>query len=449
MARERRVSASRLGRLSALGRLVGGVAGGMVGEGARQLASGRRPNVGEMLLTPGNARRVAERLSEMRGAAMKVGQLLSMDSGELLPPQLGEVLARLREDAHPMPLGQVAEVLKRAWGEGWDGRFKRFVFTPIAAASIGQVHEALLKDGRRVAVKVQYPGVRQSIDSDVDNVAALLRLFRLLPEEIDVAPLLDEARRQLHVEADYLAEAQALGRFGALLAEDPRFVVPTVVSELTGSDVLTMDYLDGEPIERLAGQPAGIRDAAAVALTELALREVLDWGLVQTDPNFANFLFDSGRGRIQLLDFGATRDYAADRRLALRTVLHASLAGSDDDVATAAIAVGYLGESDPAGYRAGVVRLLRMVVEPAQQPQPYRFADSDLAQRMGEVVVEMRLRHRFGRLPPTDVLFLHRKLGGLYLLLTRIGARITVSDLLKPYLDAPAPTTATAARQIA
>jgi predicted unusual protein kinase regulating ubiquinone biosynthesis (AarF/ABC1/UbiB family) len=283
----------------------------------------------------------------------------------------------------------------------------------------------------------------------VDNVAALLRLFRLLPEEIDVAPLLDEARRQLHVEADYLAEAQALGRFGALLAEDPRFVVPTVVSELTGSDVLTMDYLDGEPIERLAGQPAGIRDAAAVALTELALREVLDWGLVQTDPNFANFLFDSGRGRIQLLDFGATRDYAADRRLALRTLLHASLAGSDDDVATAAIAVGYLGESDPAGYRAGVVRLLRMVVEPAQQPQPYRFADSDLAQRMGEVVVEMRLRHRFGRLPPTDVLFLHRKLGGLYLLLNRIGARITVRDLLRPYLDAPAPATAAAARRIA
>jgi len=449
MARERRVSTSRLGRLSALGRLVGGVAGGMVGEGARLLGQGRRPNVGEMLLTPGNARRVAERLSEMRGAAMKVGQLLSMDSGELLPPQLSEVLARLREDAHPMPLGQVAAVLKRAWGEAWDGRFTRFMFTPIAAASIGQVHEALLKDGRRVAVKVQYPGVRQSIDSDVDNVAALLRLFRLLPEEIDVVPLLDEARRQLHVEADYLAEAQALGRFAALLAEDPRFNVPAVVSELTGSDVLTMDYLDGEPIERLAEQPAAIRDAAATALTDLALREALDWGLVQTDPNFANFLFDPRSGRIQLLDFGATREYAADRRLVLRSLLHASLAGSDDDVATAAMAVGYLGESDPAGYRSCVIRLLRMAVEPAQHPQAYRFADGDLARRMGEVVVEMRLRDGFGRLPPTEVLFLHRKLGGLYLLLTRIGARIGVRDLLEPYLDARDPATAAVARRIA
>ena len=118
MPEERRLTASRLGRLSQLGRLAGGIAGGAVAEGARQLASGRFPSVGDMLLTPGNAKRVGDRLSEMRGAAMKVGQLLSMDSGQVLPAQLSDLLARLREDAHAMPLGQVAKVLEVVtWAE--------------------------------------------------------------------------------------------------------------------------------------------------------------------------------------------------------------------------------------------------------------------------------------------------------------------------------------------
>ncbi len=438
MAQQSRLTTSRLGRMSTLGRLVGGIAGGMVSEGARQLARGGRLSVGELLLTPANARRLADRLSEMRGAAMKIGQLLSMDSGELLPPQLADVLARLREDAHAMPLGQLGQVLGQAWGDGWERHFERFGFTRIAAASIGQVHEARLKDGRRVAVKVQYPGIRRSIDSDVDNVAGLLRLARLLPEEIDITPLLSEARRQLHAEADYRAEARALDRFGALLADDSRFVVPRVIDTLTRDDVLVMEYLDGKPIEALAEQPAPIRNQAGSALADLALREVFEWGLVQTDPNFANFLFDPDTGKIQLLDFGATREYPTVRRLALRGLLQACAAGSDDDIADAAIAVGYLRDDNPAAYRGNVVRLLRIVMEPALAAQPYNFGASDLAQRMGEAVIEMRMRDRVGQLPPPDVLFLHRKLGGLYLLLTRLRARIMVHELIAPYLRTPA-----------
>ena len=185
MTEERRLTTSRLGRLAMLGRLAGGIATGAISEGARQLASGKRPTLGGVMLTPANGDRLAKRLAEMRGAAMKVGQRLSMDSGEVLPPELSAVLARLREDAHAMPLGQVAEVLNAAWGKGWQKQFQRFVFKPIAAASIGQVHEAQLKDGRRLAVKLQYPGIRESIDADVDNVATLLNTFRILPQGLE------------------------------------------------------------------------------------------------------------------------------------------------------------------------------------------------------------------------------------------------------------------------
>ena len=435
MASERRITASRLGRLGQLGRLAGGIAGGMVGEGARQLSNGQRPSFGDLLLTPANARRVAERLSEMRGAAMKVGQLLSMDGGQLLPPQLTEVLSRLREDAHQMPLGQVAQVLKNAWGSGWEARFRRFNFTPIASASIGQVHKAELRDGLQLAIKVQYPGIRRSIDSDVDNVATLLRLVNLVPQGVDFKPVLAEAKQQLHVEADYQQEAAALAGFAQLLEDDPRFVVPAVIADLSSSDVLAMAFLDGQPIESVADAPVAQRNQIAATLLELAMREVFEWGLVQTDPNFANYLYAPQSGQIQLLDFGATRAYPAQQRRALHALLLACADGDDADVARAACAVGYLQEDDAPGYRAGIVNLLRTATEPVRDQRPFVFRDTDLAQRMSEVVIGMRVREKFGRLPPTEVLFLHRKLGGLYLLLSRLGATLPVRTLLAPYLD--------------
>ena len=435
MASERRVTASRTGRLGLLGRLAGGIAGGMVGEGVRRVAGGQRPSLNDLLLTPANARRLADGLSEMRGAAMKVGQLISMDSGQMLPPQLSEVLARLREDAHQMPLGQVAEVLKNGWGRDWEANFSRFLFTPIAAASIGQVHEAVLKDGRRLAIKVQYPGIRESIDSDVDNVAMLMRMVRVLPDDFDIGPVLEEAKRQLHIEADYQAEAASLMRFAAKLEGDSRFQLPRPVEALSTRDILAMQFLDGHPIERLAERPSALRNSVAASLTELALREVFDWGLVQTDPNFANYLYAPGSDQIQLLDFGATREYPPASRAALCRLLAACSDGSDSDLADAAAGVGYLTDGDPAGYRGSVVSLLRTATEPLRAAQPFAFGGSDMARRMSDAVLEMRLRDRFGRLPPTEVLYLHRKLGGLYLLLTRLRAVVDVRVLAAPYLD--------------
>ena len=378
--------------------------------------------------------RLADRLSEMRGAAMKVGQLISLDSGQLLPPQLTEVLARLRQDAHPMPLGQVAEVLTRAWGEGWEKDFERFFFTPLAAASIGQVHEAVLRDGRRLAVKVQYPGVRRSIDSDVDNVATLLRLFNLLPEALDFTALLDEAKRQLQAETDYLREASALARYGEKLAGDDRFILPGVVESHTSADVLAMGYLDGQPLVALSEQPAARRNAAAAALLALALREVFDWGFVQTDPNFANYLYQPAGGRIALLDFGAVRAYAPARRAALLNLLRAAVAGNAGDITEGAVRVGYLGEGDPAVYRNCIVSLLRMVTEPLRASAGYDFGKTDLAKRMSDTLIELRLRSNYGRIPPPDILFLHRKLGGVYLLLSRLHATVSVREQVAPYL---------------
>lgn len=388
-----------------------------------------------MLITPANARRIADRLSELRGAAMKVGQLLSMESGELIPPVLSEVLARRREGAHTMPLGQVAQVLDEAWGSGWDSRFQRFFFTPLAAASIGQVHEALLKDGRRLAIKIQYPGIRRSIDSDVDNVGKLLRLFVVVPKETGFGPLLEEAKRSLHQEANYPKEALFLQRFFRRLDTDNRFELPEVVESLTTPEVLAMTFLDGEPIERLADIEEPVRNQTAGSLLELTFREAFEWGLVQTDPNFANYRYQPATGRLQLFDFGATREYDARKRETYRALILACVNGDDADVGRAAIDVGYVGEDDPKAYQASIIELLRAATEPVWAGDQYDFGVSDLARRMSAVAVDLRMREKSGRLPPPDLLFLHRKLGGLYLLFSRLRVTLPARALISPFLD--------------
>ncbi|MGA7982125.1 MAG: AarF/ABC1/UbiB kinase family protein [Chromatiaceae bacterium] len=435
MEQQRAVPTSRLGRLLHLGRLGSGIAGGAIGEGLRQLGAGRRPSAADLLLTPANAHRLAERLSEMRGAAMKLGQLLSMEAGDFLPDPLPDILARLREDAHPMPLGQVAQVLDAAWGRGWNVWFRRFRFTPLAAASIGQVHEAETKDGRRLAIKIQYPGIAHSIDSDLENVAALLRLFRLLPPGLALAPLLEEAKRQLHQEADYLLEAEQMRAYGSAVGGQTGLRVPEVADDLTTPTVLAMELTEGAPIESLATAPRVLRDRTATRMVDLALRELFDWGLVQTDPNFANFRYRAEGDEIVLLDFGAVRHYVPERTAALRALLSATLADGEAGIQDAAIAVGYLGADDPPAMRDGVLGLIKTGAEPARHPGPFDFSTADLSERLSEQVLSLRLERGFGRLPPADVLYLHRKLGGLYLLCKRLRARVPVSELIRQRLN--------------
>lgn len=432
MPEEHSIPRTSLGRLGKLGRLAGGLAAGAINEGAKRLLQGQRPSVDDILLTPGNAERLSQRLSEMRGAAMKVGQLLSMDSGQLLPEPISRALSQLREDAHPMPLGEVNQVLIQSWGEGWEKQFKRFNFTPMAAASIGQVHEATLKSGRRLAIKLQYPGIRQSIDSDVNNLGRLLKLFRQIPSTLDFAPLLAEAKQQLHLETDYRHEAECLAQYAERIEGDARFSVPKVYQALSTEQILAMSFLEGEPIEAVARLPVSLRNRVAADLLALSLRELFEWGLVQTDPNFSNYRYQADTDRIQLLDFGAIRRYPHERRQTLQRLLTACLHDNRRLMEEASLSVGYLNPEDPTDYREQVVALLSLVCEPLRQAE-YSFGDTDLVNRMSKILIEMRLQGQYGRLPPPDILFLHRKLGGLYLLFAKLKATLPARQLVENY----------------
>lgn len=432
------VPSNRWGRLARLGGLATTVAGGMLAEGARQLGQGKRPKISDLLLTPANVRRVADQLSQLRGAAMKVGQLLSMDAGDLLPPELAQILARLRSDATAMPKRQVVSVLAASWGPGWELRhFTHFSFTPMAAASIGQVHEARLQDGRRMAIKVQYPGVRQSIDSDVDNVAVLLRISGLLPRELDINPLLLQAKQQLHDEADYLQEGAYLQRYAALLDGSADFALPALHADLTTKSVLAMSWVGGVPIEQLVQAPQAVRNRAAELLVKLLLREIFEFQLVQTDPNFANYRYDLVTQQLILLDFGATRPYATAMVENFRHLMVAALAEDATAMADAAIALGYFDGQTQARHRQAVLSLFSLACEPLRFNGAYDFGRSDLALRMRDAGLALGRDRDFWHIPPVNLLFLHRKLGGLYLLAARLNAQVNVQQLAGEFLAPP------------
>lgn len=426
---------SRLARLGKMGSLASRVAGNMLAEGASQLAKGKRPQVKDLLLTPNNLLKVADQLAQLRGAAMKVGQLLSMDAGDLIPPELNHILSRLRADAQPMPDAQLAALLTKHWGEDWRSHFISFDTKPIAAASIGQVHKAVSTDLQRMAIKIQYPGIAQSIDSDVDNVATLLKISGLLPKSFDLKPLLKEAKQQLHDEANYQLEGQRLEQFNNYLNDDPAFLLPRVIWSYSNNDVLAMSFVDGIAIEQLTDTrfSQAIRDQVMSELFRLFFKELFEFKLVQTDPNFANYQYNPESGQIVLLDFGATREYEEHFVTHYQQLMNAAIINDQKSLEQAALNIGLMQANLPDALRDTVLTICYMACESLYLPTPYDFAKSDLPIRLRDLGIALGSEKAFRHSPPAPAIFLHRKLGGLFLLAARLSAKVDMQALFAPY----------------
>jgi predicted unusual protein kinase regulating ubiquinone biosynthesis (AarF/ABC1/UbiB family) len=431
-----RVPQSRLGRLARLGLAAGELAVGGAVQGLRRLGKG---NVTEPMFSVATARRLVERLANLRGAAMKLGQLISLESEGLLPPELSHALESLRSQAAPMPLTQLRRVLGRAYGSGWERRFARFDETPIASASIGQVHRARTVDGRDLALKVQYPGVARSITSDVDNVATLLRLAQLLPLGVDVEEIAREAKRQLAQEADYLAEASFLEQYGRLVADEPQIVLPRVHWDLTTARVMAMDYMEGVPLDTLGAEtPQTVRDALGAALQRLLFRELFEFRVMQTDPNFANYLYQPATARLVLLDFGATQQFSRAYSERFRRITRAIVADDRRAIEREARRIGYIGEDASQDVVDAALDVLELVCEPLRAEGDYDYGASDLPRRARELGIDLAFKRGLLRMPPSHTMFLHRKLVGVFLLLARLGACVPTGRLLRPFLASPA-----------
>lgn len=417
-----------------MGLTAGELAVGGIAEGLRRATGKASGKAASALLSTANATRLAKRLAQMRGAAMKLGQLLSMESSHVLPPEFAEALSVLRASADIMPQAQVKRLLGREYGKGWESRFTKLEFEPAASASIGQVHHAITADGRSIALKIQYPGVAKSIDSDVDNLAMFLNMARLLPRELDVSDIIDEAKRQLRQEADYLTEAANLERYHALLADDDRFIVPRLHRDLSTQRILAMDWIEGESLDQLIRHetPQEVRDGIAAAIQDLTFRELYEFRFMQTDPNFANYLYRPEDGRIGLLDLGAAVEFPQPFVDRYRRITRAILDHDRAAVARCAAEIGYLRDTDSDRHKELVVNLIMLVCEPLTTEGAYDFGNSNLASRAAAAGLDIVFRSREYRNPPAATAVLHRKLGGSFLLCQRLKARVEMRDYLLP-----------------
>ncbi len=426
------VPTGRLVRAAGLGSMTAGIAGNVAAQALRQIGRGTRPDMRDLLMTPGNMARIADQLARMRGAAMKVGQLISMDAGDVLPPELSDIIARLRDQAHFMPPKQLRSVLNRNWGENWLKSFQSFNVRPIAAASIGQVHRAVLKDGRHVAIKVQYPGIARSIDSDVANVAALVRMSGLLPKSFDLRPYIQEACRQLHEETDYTREGQHLRHFAELLQGEDAFELPAFHSDWSTSEILTMSFLEGRPIETVRDAAKEDRNRVAEALVDLTLREVFKFGVTQSDPNFANYRYNPSNGRIGLLDYGAARVLQPATKDGYARLLQAGLLEDDTKLRDAAIQMQLIEGDGPFDDR--ILGMIRTVFDAILSADEFDFSDRTLSEQLNKEGMALAEAGFIPPQVPMDVLYLQRKIGGMFLLATRLNASLPVRELLTKYV---------------
>lgn len=429
------VPSTRLARLFHYGTLAAGMGLGAATQGFKHYASGNKTPISmkSLILSPQNVERMALKFSKMRGAALKIGQMLSFQDHSILPAEIQQILFRVQNAAHYMPPGQLERVMVKDLGSNWRQRlFPSFDDVPIAAASIGQVHSAVTEDLTPVVVKVQYPGVAKSIDSDLNNLLTLLTASAILPAGLFLDKTIANARIELKWECDYIREAQNLITFREMVKDDPVFEVPRVFHNLCGEHVLTMERMRGTEIVK-GNWDQDTRDWIATNIMRLCLMEIKKFKFMQTDPNWANFLYNEKTGKIELLDFGAAREFGDDFIENYILVLRAAVKKDRKKVEFYSKKLGYLtGLESPAMTEAHIdsVLVLGEAFSPVDNKgQPFSFKKQTITDRVRENIGVM-LSERLTP-PPEETYSLHRKLSGVFLLCARLNATVPCEQLFE------------------
>jgi aarF domain-containing kinase len=433
--RESKIPSTRFARLWNYGGLAAGMFAGTIGEGFSRAVGGG--GGGSMILNAGNMERLVSKLSRMRGAALKLGQMMSFQDSKMLPAPIQEVLQRVQDRADYMPSWQRDRVLTTNLGAEWRDVYDQFEEKPIAAASIGQVHLATLRsDGSAVAVKIQFPGVADSINSDLDNLGMLLAATRLLPKGLYLNKTIDNARTELAWECDYEREAKCAERYRELLADDADvFVVPKIYPEGCGKQVLTMEHMKGTAVTKIKSFTQEQRDWIGHHILRLCLREITEFRFMQTDPNWTNFLYNPDTNKLELLDFGASREYPESFIVLYVRLLQAASRSDRDLVKSLSEELGYLtGHESKAMLDAHITSILTLA-EPFLEsaPEVYDFQDQTITERVKEQIPVM-IRERLAP-PPEETYSLHRKLSGAFLLCSKLGSKVRCRDLFTQALE--------------
>ena len=401
------------------------------------------------------ARFLVDELGRLKGSVVKIGQVMALYGEHFLPEEVTEALHTLEDQTTSLEWPAIERVLKAELGES---RLSELDIDPepIGAASLGQVHRAVRRsDGLELVLKVQYPGVADAVDSDLNAVAHLLKVARLVSFGPEFNDWLEEVREMMHREVDYRLEARTTEKFRQMLSHDPRFVVPRVLAEFSTDHIIASTYEHGHSVSSVAVRelPLERRSALGQAALELFFRELFEWGEIQTDPNFGNYRIriageqggDSETDRIVLLDFGAVQSYSSDFLKPVIQMIRASYEEDLEQVVEGGIKLRFMSRDWPAEVLDKFGKVCMSVLEPlakdrSQWPDyavnshgQYRWKQSDLPSRVAKQAARSAIS-RYFRVPPKEFVFLNRKLIGVYTFIAVLHSEFNGEDLLRKYL---------------
>lgn len=388
----------------------------------------------EELLESAAALRLARGLDELKGAAMKMGQMLSLADDTVLPKQWRDALARLQSDASARPWHEIRPLMATALGERWP--FRSVDETAVHAASIGQVHRAVLHDGTHVAVKIRYPGLEHSVRSDLENIRRILQLAKVLPAKGNYDELFQKVESLFLQELDFAKERDFYLMYKEKLAPFPQLTVPKVFTDYSNSHLLVSEWVEGENLKNWMKRVSApnvnrelepLRNALGHAFLELLFFEIFDNGFIQSDPNPANFLVTPD-GKLCLLDFGATEALSQTLRDNYRELSRACLMGKKSDVLRIAEIMQLVFPSDSEEAKDAFVQMMAVTCEPFVH-NFFSWKECHLTQRLKEKVLRFA-KETLLRPPPAELMFLNRRILGTQMILENLGPTIHARDII-------------------
>jgi predicted unusual protein kinase regulating ubiquinone biosynthesis (AarF/ABC1/UbiB family) len=383
---------------------------------------------------------LAKELSELKGSLMKVGQVLSFYGEQFLPPEFTDLLKVLQTKASPLDWETIEKTYRKSLGpDKWEEL--EIDREPVGAASLGQVHSAVVKaTGQKLALKAQYPGVKKAIDSDLKVLRLLLKAGNWVPFTPALDRIFEEARVLLHQEVDYEMEFKLTEKYFQLFGADPRFIVPCPIARFSSAEVLATTFEEGVPLdsEEVLSLSQKRRDRLGASFFELFLKEVFEFHFLQTDPHFGNFrvrIDPKGlNDQIICFDFGAARPLS-EEFLNRYTLLVKSLVARDlPRVREALIALDFFDEKGDSTQFQKLYELCEILMEPVMGEGEYDWKASDLASRSLAGSRYFIFQPNI-RLPPTEMISLNRKAGGIYILMSKLGARFKPRPILDRYIN--------------
>ncbi|KAK6621378.1 hypothetical protein RUM43_011684 [Polyplax serrata] len=432
-ARQRRVPSTRLGRMVSFGSLAAGLSIGALAEATRRtigltsVSEQSSSRSDPVFLTEANAERIVSTLCRVRGAALKIGQIFSIQDNTIISPVLQKAFERVRHSADFMPNWQVESVLQSELGIDWRNKLDYFEEKPFAAASIGQVHYVRLKDGKECAMKIQYPGVAQGIESDINNLIGVLKIWNVFPRGLFIDNLVEVAKKELAWEVNYIREAECTRKFKLLLSPYQDYTVPDIIDELSTNQILTSSLIHGLPVDKCIELEEEHRQRIAMLVMQLCLREVFEFRCMQTDPNWSNFFYDPNSRKLLLLDFGATRTYDLDFIKKYIEVIKAAADGDREKVLLISKDMGFLTGYESKSMSNAHVDTVMILAEVFSSEKAFDFGHQNTTQRVQKLVPTIVAERLCP--PPEEIYSLHRKLSGVFLLCTKLKVKISCREM--------------------